>query len=162
MKRDGTLILHGDISEAILGAFFAVHSELGCGFLETVYANALGVLLREAGFRVQRESPFEIHFHGEMVGHYRADLVVQSRIVVEVKSAQSIVPQHVAQLVNYLKASRLPVGLLLNFGEKPGFRRVVWTRNHPRQSAVSASIRVPAVFSAQPGSGSQSEQGGSD
>ena len=131
-------LIHKRLSGAILGAFYAVHSELGFGFLEAVYANALAVLLRGAGFRVQREIPFDILFHNELVGHYRADLVVDSQIVVEVKAAQTISPQHVSQLINYLKATGLQVGLLLNFGETPAFRRVVWSRRHPRQSAASA------------------------
>jgi GxxExxY protein len=136
--RGKTILLYGDTSRAILGAFYAVHSELGFGFLEAVYANALTLLLTRAGLRVARQVPFEIVFHGESVGSYRADLVVESRIVVEIKAGRAIIPQHTAQLLNYLRASRLQVGLLLNFGETAEFKRVVWTRNPPRLSADSA------------------------
>lgn len=125
-ESTGTL-LHQDLSGVILGAFYAVHSELGCGFLEAVYGNAMGVLLRQAGIRVERQVPFEITFHGQLIGHYRADFIVQSRIVVEVKAGGTIIKQHKAQLLNYLKASRLQVGLLLNFGVRAEFARVVWT-----------------------------------
>ena len=128
----GTDLRYHDISGPILGAFYAVHSELGSGFLEAVYANALTVLLRQAGLRVDRQVPFVIVFHGQSVGYYRADLIVDSRIVVEIKAGRAINPQHTAQLLNYLRASRLQVGLLLNFGEKAEFRRMVWTRSTPR------------------------------
>jgi GxxExxY protein len=124
--------LFREISGAILGAFYAVHSELGFGFLEAVYANALVVLLRQSGLKVERQVSFQVVFHGHIVGNYRADLVVESRIIVEIKAGRSLIPQHAAQLLNYLRASRLQVGLLLNFGEKAEFKRVVWTRNSPR------------------------------
>lgn len=121
-----------------MGAFYSVHSELRFGFLEAVYSNALTVLLRQAGLRVERQVPFEIVFHSQSIGYYRADLMVQSQIIVEIKAGRSIIPQHTAQLLNYLRASRQQVGLLLNFGETPEFKRVVWTRNSPRKSANSA------------------------
>lgn len=127
-----TVLLHADITGVILGTFYAVHSELGSGFLEVVYENALTVLMRHAGLRVDHQVPFEIVFHGQCIGRYRADMVVESRIVVEIKAARCIIPQHCAQLLNYLRASGLQVGLLLNFGERAEFKRVVWTRNPPR------------------------------
>jgi len=130
--RGKEVLLHSEISGAILGAFFAVHSELGSGFLEAVYANALTVLMQRAGLKVERQVRFEIDFHGQLIGNYRADLVVESRIVVEIKAGRCIIPQHSAQLLNYLRASKLPVGLLLNFGERAEFKRVVWTKNPPR------------------------------
>jgi GxxExxY protein len=108
---------------------------LGSGFLEAVYANALTVLLERAGLRVVRQVPFEILFHGVGIGNYRADMVVESRIVVEVKAGRAIIAQHKAQLLNYLRASQLEVGLLLNFGASAEFRRVVLTRSAPRNSA---------------------------
>ena len=136
--RGETQLLHSDITRAIIGAFYSVYSELGFGFLEVVYANALAILLKRAGLTIEREVPFEIVFHGQSIGLYRADLVVESRIVVEIKAGRSIIPQHTTQLLNYLKASRLPIGLLLNFGERPEFKRVVLTGSAPRSSANSA------------------------
>jgi len=123
----GKLLYH-ETTGVILGAFYAVHSELGYGFLESVYANALAVLMGGAGLQVEREVPYPITFHGHNVGTYRADLVVDSRVVVEVKSCSSIQQPHLAQVLNYLRASRLTVGLLLNFGERAEFKRVIWTR----------------------------------
>ena len=130
--RGKTELLHREISREILGAFYSVHSELGFGFLEAVYVNALVVLLTRAGIKVERQVPFDIVFHGQSVGTYRADLIVESRIIVEVKAGRCIIPQHMAQLFNYLRASRLQVGLLLNFGEKADFRRVVCIGSSPR------------------------------
>jgi GxxExxY protein len=128
-------LLHGRLTEVILGAFYAVHTELGHGFLEAVYSNALVVLLRTAGMTVEREVSFEIVFHKHLIGTYRADLVVESRIIVEIKATRAILPVFRAQLLNYLRASTLQVGLVLNFGESTEFTRVVNSRGAPRPSA---------------------------
>jgi GxxExxY protein len=121
-------LLHGEITERIIGAFYSVHSQLGSGFFERVYANGLSVLLRQAGIRVDREVGYEIVFHGEVIGQYRADLIVESKVVVEVKAGRAIDSSHNAQVLNYLKASKLEVGLLLNFGPSAEFKRIVLTR----------------------------------
>lgn len=125
-KPDGKLLYH-DITQVILGAFYAVHTELGAGFLEPVYSNAVTVMLRNAGLKVEREVWFEVIFHGETIGRFRADLVVESKVVVEVKAARWIDPAHCAQLLNYLRTSSLEVGLLLNFGKSAQFKRIVST-----------------------------------
>ena len=121
-------LLHERLTRVVLGAFYSTHTQLGCGFLEPVYANALTIVLRRAGVRVDREVTYDIVFHGEVVGRYRADLVVDSKVVVEVKAARGIDPIHCAQLRNYLRASGLEVGLLLNFGHSARFKRIVLTR----------------------------------
>jgi GxxExxY protein len=115
-------------TRAILGAFYAVRSELGTGFLEVVYANAVAVVLGTAGRRVEREVPYEMVFRGQPVGRYRADMIVDSLVIVEVKAAKIIDQTHSAQLHNYLRVSGLQVGLLLNFGRTPDFKRVVCTQ----------------------------------
>lgn len=125
MNGGESKLLHGETTEAILGAFFSVHAELGVGFLESVYANALSVALRQAGFSVVREAPFEIYFRGVLIGRYRADMVVDSKVVVEVKTTRSIEAAHTAQLLNYLRASGLHVGLVLSFARTCDFRRVI-------------------------------------
>jgi GxxExxY protein len=124
-------LLHRDLTRSILGAFYSVFSEVGYGFLEAVYANSLSLVPQRAGFQVERQASYNVMFRGSCVGTYRADLVVDSRVIVQVKAGSSIVPQHLLQLRNYLAATGLQVGLLLNFGPKPEFRRVVWTRNDP-------------------------------
>lgn len=127
MKSHQNQFPHGDLTDAILGAFYSVHSRLGYGFLEGLYANAISILIRNAGMRVDREQAYEVLFDGQRVGFYRADLVVQSAVIVEVKTAQALSEAHAAQVLNYLRASNLEVGLVLNFGQKAEFRRVVST-----------------------------------
>ena len=120
-------LLHHETTGAIIGALYAVHSELGPGLLEALYKKALTVLLRKAGFDVRREVPYEVFFHGNMIGFYRADLVVDSKVIVEVKAGRLIDPAHIAQLSTYLRASRITVGLLLNFGPRAEFKRMIAT-----------------------------------
>ena len=126
-KKGRNGLLHRNITGAVIGAMYVVHKELGSGFLENVYANALTVLLRGAGLLVEREVVFEIVFHGERVGWYRADMIVEKKVLVEVKSARGIHARHRAQVRNYLRASRLEVGLVLNFGRSAEARRVIST-----------------------------------
>lgn len=121
-------LIHYQLTRSIIGAFYSVHSKLGAGFLESVYANSLAVMLRRAGLRVEREVPFEMRFEGVSVGLYKADLVVESAIVVETKAARAIDERHRAQPLNYLRVSGLEVGLLLNFSHKAEFKRLVNTR----------------------------------
>ena len=123
----GEHLVHESLTGTILGAFFATHSYFGHGFLEPVYANAVALLLRRADLRVEREVPFDVEFHGKIIGRYRADLVVESKVIVETKAARVVNPAHTAQLLNYLRTANLDVGLLLNFGLKAEFRRVVST-----------------------------------
>jgi GxxExxY protein len=127
-RRDESQLLYHEITRPVLGAFYSVHSQLGYGFLEAVYKNALTVLLRHAGIRVDREADYDIRFHGESIGVYRADLVVEEKLMVEVKTGRAIDPAHYAQVLNYMRASGLRVGLLLHFGRKAEFRRLVASR----------------------------------
>ena len=127
-----------ELTERIIGIFFAVYNELGYGFLESVYENALCIALREAGLDVTRQVPFVVEFHGQIVGDYRADLIVGGRVILEIKAIQALGNAQEAQLLNYLKASQLEVGLLLNFGPKAEFKRKVLSTKNPRPSAPSA------------------------
>lgn len=132
-ERDGEeRLLHHATTRAIIGAFYSVHSRLGAGLFEHVYANAIDVLLRRARLRVEREVPFEIFFGGVVVGRYRADMIVASTVIVEVKAGAGIDPIHTAQVLNYLRASGLSVGLLLHFGRKAEFRRIISTAGAAR------------------------------
>ena len=126
MKSESGL-LHHETTRRIIGGFFETHHELGSGFLESVYKNALAIVLRGDGLRVEREVPFDVGFRGESVGIYKADMIVERKIVVEVKTGRLIDPAHVAQVRNYLRASELQVGLLLNFGPSAEFKRLVAT-----------------------------------
>jgi len=118
---------------------YNVHTELGVGFAEPVYANALAVTLQNAGLRVERELPFEVLFRGVVVGRYRADLVVDKKVIVETKAVQRLDPSGTAHLRNYLRASGLCAGLLLNFGSKPEYKRVILTPEYAHPGR-----RVPA------------------
>ncbi len=100
-----------------------VYPGLGYGFLEKVYENALVIALRQTGVKVEQQAKIVIRFAGQVVGEYYADLLVEDCVIVELKAAQSIVPEHEAQLLNYLRATPYEVGLLLNFGPKPEFCR---------------------------------------
>jgi GxxExxY protein len=110
-----------------LHAFFkVVYPQLGYGFLEKVYENALLIALSSAGLKVEQQAKIEVNFQEHVVGEYFADLLVQDRVIVEVKAAGRIAREHEAQLLNYLRATPYEVGLLLNFGPKPDFRRKVF------------------------------------
>ena len=122
-------MLHADITEPILGAFFEVHSELGAGFLESVYEAAMMVALRKRGLNVERQTAVTVYFSGEEVGKFYADLVVEGRVMIELKASVAIDASHEAQLLNYLRATPLEVGLLLVFGSKAAFRRRVMSND---------------------------------
>ncbi len=119
-------LLHSETSEAIIKAYYYVYNSLGFGFLEKVYENSLQIALKKNGFAVSQQVPIEVFFEGEVVGFYFADLIVNTCVIVEIKAAEALCPAHEAQLLNYLKATPIEVGLLLNFGVKAEFRRKVF------------------------------------
>jgi GxxExxY protein len=115
-----------DFTERILAAAFAVHNTLGCGFLEKVYSKALLVEVRGLGLACEHEVAFKVKYKSVEVGDYFADLIVEKRVVVELKACAALDSTHEAQILNYLKASNIKVGLLLNFGRpKLQYRRFV-------------------------------------
>ena len=107
---------HEELTGKIIEACFEVSNELGAGFLETVYQNALIIALREKGLAIEAEVPLSVNFRGKSVGHYYADLLVENKVVVELKAVSTLTPDHQAQVINYLKATKSNVGLLVNFG----------------------------------------------
>jgi GxxExxY protein len=130
-----TIILaHSNLTDAILGVFYGTHYELGHGFSEQVCQAAMVIALREAGLAFQTNVPLEVRFRGHQIGFFRADMVVGNVILLEFKAAGRIESWHEAQVLNYLRASELEVGLLLNFGPKAEFRRLVFSnaRKRPR------------------------------
>jgi GxxExxY protein len=122
-------LLHRELTYQIIGAFREVYNGLGWGFLESVYHRAMEVVLTRRGIPYVPERVLPVHFEGHLLGHFRADFVVDGRVVVELKAADRFHPAHEAQLLNYLRASGLQVGLLLNFGPTPQHRRMIWTRH---------------------------------
>ena len=117
---------HRAVTDLILKAFFRVYNELGYGFLEKVYENALIIAARELGLTVEQQVKVRIHFDGKVVGDHAIDLLFNNSVIVEVQAAKFLLEEHEAQLLNYLKATPFDVGLLLNFGPKPQFKRKVY------------------------------------
>jgi GxxExxY protein len=131
----GGELLHGEITGKIIGAFYAVYDELGYGFLESVYRQALSIELRERELDVQVEVPIEVCYKGKVVGRYRADIVAGHVIVLELKATRVVDDSGRKQLVNLLAATNLEVGLLLHFGPKPAFERLVYENSRKTRQA---------------------------
>ena len=125
---------HSELTDVIISVFYDVYNELGFGFLESVYRKAMRVALIEKGVNVQEEVPVSVFFRRQSVGDFKADLVVNNSILIELKTAETLGPAHEAQVLNYLRATSLELGLLLNFGPKPQVRRLLLdnTRKHYR------------------------------
>ncbi|MEM1353846.1 MAG: GxxExxY protein [Planctomycetota bacterium] len=113
-----------DLTERVIGCAFDVSNELGAGFLERVYENALTIVLREAGLHVEQQKPISVLFHGQVVGEYVVDLLVESQVLIELKAVKTIQDVHKAQCLNYLRATGLKTCLLINFGEQVQVKRL--------------------------------------
>ncbi len=118
---------HTDITEKIIKAFYKVYNTLGFGFLEKVYENAMFIELRNMGLFVEKQRRVKVFYEEQEVGDYFADLIVDEKVIIELKAAESLCEEHEFQLINYLKATEIEVGLLLNFGKKPEFKRKIFT-----------------------------------
>lgn len=129
--------LHKDVTSEIINAFYHVYNTLGYGFLERVYQNALAVTLRKRGLEVEVRLPVDVHFEGVVVGKYFADLLVDRCVIIELKSAETLCEANEAQLLNYLRATDIEVGLLLNFGPKPQVKRKIFPNSRKGRSASS-------------------------
>lgn len=117
---------HKETSEKIIKAFYKVYNVFGHGFLEKVYVAALMMELQKVGLRARREIPIHVYYDGQVIGEYAADIIVEDCIILEIKAAKGLSIDHEAQLLNYLKATKIEVGLLLNFGPKPEVKRRVF------------------------------------
>lgn len=120
---------HSDLTEKVISAFYKVYNVLGYGFLEKVYERALAHEIKKLDLKVSAQQPLEVFYDNEKIGLYFVDLLVEDVLVIELKAADNLAPENEAQLINYLKASKLEVGLLLNFGKKPQFKRKVFTND---------------------------------
>lgn len=139
MVFDPVKFPHRDLTEKIIGAFYEVYNELGFGFLEIVYHRSLLVALRAAGLQVEAEAKLPVYFRGQEVGTFEADVLVEKAVILELKAVDEVCPAHDAQLLNYLKASSIEVGLLLNFGPRPRLKRLAFSNDRKRS-------RPPVVF----------------
>jgi len=122
-------LLHKDLTNVIIKAYYNVYNKLGFGFLEKVYENAMMIELRKFGLKVIKQQAITVYYDEEVVGDYFADLVVNEKVIIELKAASALIEEHEIQLMNYLKATKVEVGLLLNFGKKPEFSRKIF-ENH--------------------------------
>ena len=145
MDAPPTVLKHSDLTDRIIGVFYDVYNELGHGFLESAYAEAMVIALEDVGLAVAREVPVPVWFRGRKAGQYFADLMVEDTILLELKAARSLDGTHEAQLLHYLRATNLEVGLLLNFGARPQFRRLLFDnerkkiRGNPCESVAKVS-----------------------
>lgn len=137
--------LHAELTGIVLRVFFEVYNELGGGFLESVYQKAFAIALRENGLGVAVEVPVPVYFRGALVGDFQADITVNGLVLVELKAVSALDRVHESQLLNYLRATSFEVGLLINFGPRPQFKRLVLESSNkqihvdPRSSAVELS-----------------------
>ena len=114
---------HSEMTEKIIGAAYKVHNTLGSGFLEKVYQNSLVIEIRALGFDVEVEKPVKVYYHGEVVGNYVADIIVDGKVLLEIKAIKELSGIHEAQILNYLKATGIGVGLLINFDRSVNIKR---------------------------------------
>ena len=121
------MLLHKDITDKIIKAYYNVYNSLGYGFLEKVYENAMLIELRKLGLNVQKQVPIKVFYDEQLVGQYFADIIVEETIIVELKAAEGLCEEHEFQLINYLKATELEISLLINFGKTPQFKRKIFT-----------------------------------
>ena len=139
------VLKHADVTEKIIGLFYDVYNELGYEFLECVYEESLVIALNQAGLTASRQIPLPVWFRGHTVGEFRADLLVENCVLLELKAAQSLDLAHEAQLLHYLKSTEVEIGMLLNFGTRPQFRRIIFDndrkkiRGNPWKSVAGVS-----------------------
>jgi len=131
---------HSELSETIIGVFYEVYNELGYGFLESVYRNSLQLALLAKGLRVETEVGVPVFFRGKNVGDFRADMVINGCLLLELKTAEAIIVAHEAQLLNYLRATNLEVGLILNFGPKAQVRRLAYDNMRKQYKSQRAGV----------------------
>ncbi len=122
--------LHSEITNLIIKAYYNVYNKLGFGFLEKVYENAMMIELERLNLKCEKQKPITVEYDGFNIGEYFADIIVNDSVIIELKAAESLCEAHEAQLVNYLKATEIEVGLLLNFGKEPQFKRRVLTSQY--------------------------------
>jgi len=123
MKTD---ILYKGLTSKVIRCFYNVYNELGSGFLESVYENSLMIELKEMGLSAESQKGLNVFYKNELVGEFRADIIVEEKILIEIKAVSALSPLHKAQLINYLRITGIRVGLLMNFGPEPKFNRIIY------------------------------------
>lgn len=140
MYADQHGLKHAELTEMLIGTFFTVYNELGHGFLESVYESAFSVVLAEKGVFFQRQVAIPVWFRCQQIGEFRADLLVESKVLMELKTGREIELAWEKQILNYLRATDIEIGLLFNFGPTAQFRRYAFenARKNPRSLRESA------------------------
>lgn len=133
-------LLHKNLTDSIIKSFYKVYNTLGYGFLENVYLNSIFNELSSQGFRCEKQLPICVHYNGSIVGNYFADLIINDLVIIELKAAEGLREEHECQLVNYLRATDIEVGLLLNFGKEPEFRRKIFTNDKKKPCKSVQSV----------------------
>jgi len=144
MNADARGLKHKELTETIIGVFFEVYNELGHGFLESVYEKAFEIALNAKGLDVRRQIQVPVWFRGHRVGDFVADVLVNQLVLLELKAARALDSSHEAQILNYLRATEIEVGLLFNFGVKPEFRRLAFDNSRKRVNQLN-EISIAAL-----------------
>lgn len=134
------MLKHEELSKILIDTYYEVYKELGYGFLEKVYENSYIIALQEKGIHGKRQVPIKVYFRNNHVGMYFADIIVEDLIIIELKATDSLCLEHETQLINYLRATDIELGFLLNFGVKPEFKRKLF-ENQFKKSVPISSIR---------------------
>lgn len=142
MDADERRYKHSELTEQIIGTFCEIYNELGAGFLEKVYEEAMAVVFKERGIAFQRQVDIPVWFHGQTIGTDDADLVVENVVLLELKACRALDASHEAQLLHYLRSTEIEVGLLLNFGPRPQVRRFAFENERKR---ISVHLRKSAA-----------------
>ena len=132
MNTDYKDAKYRELTETIIGIFYKVYKNLGYGFLEKVYENAMMLELNELGLHCEKQKPISVFYKSLNVGEYFVDIIVDDKVIIELKAASGLLEEHEAQLLNYLKATEIEIGLLLNFGKKPQLKRQIFENKYKK------------------------------
>jgi hypothetical protein len=125
-------LLHKEITEKIIKCYYKVYNTLGYGFLEKIYENAFALELQQNGLDVKCQFPIKVYYENKIVGEYYADIIVNNLIIIELKAATCLLEEHECQLINYLRATEIELGLLLNFGKEAEYKRKVFMNKYKK------------------------------
>jgi GxxExxY protein len=140
-------MIEEELTGKIIKIFYKVYNTLGYGFIEQIYHNAMIIELSAAGMNVETEKPVAVYYDGKVVGNFEADLVVEEKVILEFKAKEAVHEAHEAQLINYLRATNIEIGLLLNFGRKPDFKRKYFSNKNKQLDGSSSVDLMKALFS---------------
>lgn len=139
-KKMEDSLKHRDLTDKIIGTFYEVYNELGFGFLESVYEEAMIIALSAKGLKIKQQLPIPVWFRGKKIGNFEADLIIECAVILELKAVKSLDDAHKAQLLNYLRATEIEVGLLLNFGQHPEFKRLAFDNQRKKHQLNNKSL----------------------